>query len=513
MSALMTPPEPIRVDIASLWPEPAPLPSRLLPVEPFYPEMLPTGLRRWGEDIASRMNVPLDFVGIPAMIAAGSLIGKRVGIRPEVNTDWTEVANLWGAIVGPPGAMKSPAVAEAFAPLRHFEAAAAKDYEREKEEYDNAQWFFDAQERQARGSIMARLKDPEDGAVQYDALNLRRELSPPEPPNQKRFIVNDATPEKLGELCRANPMGLMYHRDELLSLFKDLEQEEKATGRAFMMTAWSGQEAYTFDRIGRGTVRIESVNLSVFGTTQPSKLTAYLQNSIRSFDDGMCQRLQLLAWPDCGSKFVDCDRRRDQEARQAAMRCYQSLQCLESEARECQVDPYGGVPYLRFDADAQAAFKAWREKLEAKVRDSDLSPALQSHFAKYRGLAPRLALIWHLASEGYGPVTREAWEMAQLWMTYLTSHAERAYGAIDTDKTDTAARIMRRVTKGDLPPQFTARDVYRNCWSGLKDREGVEHALKMLTDYDWLSADRQLTGGMPKVLYTPNPKALKQTIH
>lgn len=513
MGDILQMPQPVSIPIESIWPDPTPLPSKLLAVDPCYPEMLPTGFRRWGVDIASRMNVPLDFVAIPAMIAAGSLIGKRIGIRPEINTDWTEVANLWGVIVGPPGAMKSPAVAEAFAPLRQFEAAAATNYEREKEDYDRQQWFFEAQEKQARGSIMSRLKDPEDGAVKFDALNLHRELGPPEPPVQKRFIVNDATPEKLGELCRSNPMGMMYHRDELLSLFKDLEQEEKATGRAFMMTAWSGQDAYTFDRIGRGTVRIDSVNLSVFGTTQPSKLTAYLQNSLRSYDDGMCQRLQLLAWPDCGSSFVDCDRRRDQEAREMAIRCYQSLQCIDPHDRECQIDPFGGVPFLRFEPDAQKHFKRWREKLEAKVRDPDISPALQSHFAKYRGLAPRLALIWHLASEGYGPVSLEAWEMAQLWMGYLTSHAERAYGAVDTDKTDIAERIMRRVTKGDLPAAFTARDVYKNCWSGLKDRENVERGLKMLTDFDWLSADRRQTGGLPKVMYTPNPKALERTIH
>ncbi|MEI6641925.1 MAG: bifunctional DNA primase/polymerase, partial [Novosphingobium sp.] len=72
------------------WPDPLPFPDKLLPVPPFRPEMLPTDLRDWVVDIAERMNVPLDFVGIPAMVALGGVIGRRAGIKPQANTDWME---------------------------------------------------------------------------------------------------------------------------------------------------------------------------------------------------------------------------------------------------------------------------------------------------------------------------------------------------------------------------------------------------------------------------------------
>lgn len=99
-------PAPVRIDPDSVWPDPSPLPAALLPVDSFMDEMLPTDLRRWIVDIAERMNVPIDFVAVPAMIAAASLIGRRIGIRPQVHTDWTEAANLWGAITGPPRDLK-----------------------------------------------------------------------------------------------------------------------------------------------------------------------------------------------------------------------------------------------------------------------------------------------------------------------------------------------------------------------------------------------------------------------
>jgi hypothetical protein len=103
--------------------------------------------------------------------------------------------------------------------------------------------------------------------------------------------------------------------------------------------------------------------------------------------------------------------------------------------------------------------------------------------------------------------------MAELWIMYLTSHARRAYAALDTDNTDVAQRIIGRLRKEELPASFTARDIYKCCWSGLKDREQVDRGLQLLVEFDWLEADRVMTGGKPKTVYMVNPKALKKTIH
>lgn len=64
------------------WPDPLPLNDELPPVPPFAPDLLPSQLAPWAQDIAERMNCPLDLVAIPAMIAAGALVGRRIGIRP-----------------------------------------------------------------------------------------------------------------------------------------------------------------------------------------------------------------------------------------------------------------------------------------------------------------------------------------------------------------------------------------------------------------------------------------------
>lgn len=120
------------------WPEPKPLPDGLLPVDAFDPAFLPESIAPWVMDISDRMQCPPDFVGIPAIVALGSVIGRKVAMRPQRKTDWYEVANLWGCIVGRPGAMKSPAMDEALKPLHRLEVEARKGNEAAAKEYELA---------------------------------------------------------------------------------------------------------------------------------------------------------------------------------------------------------------------------------------------------------------------------------------------------------------------------------------------------------------------------------------
>jgi hypothetical protein len=86
-----------RFSRTAAWPEPKPLPNGLLPVAPFDLDFLPTSIGPWVADIADRMQCPLDFVGISATVALGAVIGRKIGVRPQLHTDWIEVANLWGS--------------------------------------------------------------------------------------------------------------------------------------------------------------------------------------------------------------------------------------------------------------------------------------------------------------------------------------------------------------------------------------------------------------------------------
>ena len=109
------------------WPEPKPLPNGLSPVDAFDNRFLPHAIAPWVMDIANRLQCPPDYVAVTAMVALGGTLGRRVGIKPQMRTDWIEIPNLWGAFVGRPGWLKSPAMGEALKPLHRLEAEASKE--------------------------------------------------------------------------------------------------------------------------------------------------------------------------------------------------------------------------------------------------------------------------------------------------------------------------------------------------------------------------------------------------
>ena len=496
------------------WPVPVPLRDELPPVMTFNPSLLPSQFRAWVEDVAERMNCPIDLVAIPAMVSASALIGRRVGIRPQRRTDWLEVGNLWGCVVAPPGSLKTPAASEALGPIRRLEAKAAEDNLAALAAFKASETLFKLEKEQAEKVARAALTDKGKPDGRGVAMSTLLALAEPVAPAARRHLTSDATAEKLGEICAANPMGVMVHRDEMVSLFADLDNPDKASARGFFLSGWGGQEGYTFDRIGRGTVRIPAVNLSVCGTTQPGRLAGYIRESIRRFDDGMVQRLQLLAWPDFGGAFREVDRYPNSDARQAAHECYTDLANLDTVELGAQWDQCDGpnaVPYLRFADDAQEAFTEWRAGLEHKLRTDDLAPAMLAHLSKYRGLVPRLALICHVANNAFGPVSSEATAQAIGWADYLETHARRAYASLSADNAEAARAIWRRIRKDDLQAPFTARDIQRKGWSGLSDKDRVAAGLAALVDADWLqSTETEIgdVGGRRTTTYRPNPKAL-----
>ncbi len=74
---------------------------------------------------------------------------------------------------------------------------------------------------------------------------------------------------------------------------------EREPDRAFFLEAWNGCGGVTSDRIGRGTVHVDNLCVSLLGGIQPAKLLAYLYQAASELEnDGLIQRVQLLVYPD-----------------------------------------------------------------------------------------------------------------------------------------------------------------------------------------------------------------------
>jgi hypothetical protein len=117
------------------WPEPHPIRSTLVPIPPLSPLLIPEPYRAWNQDVALRLQCPIEFVAAATIVMTATVVGAGCGIKPKRHDDWLVIPNLWGGIVGRPGMLKSPAIAEAFRPLERLEAEALVRYEQESKIY------------------------------------------------------------------------------------------------------------------------------------------------------------------------------------------------------------------------------------------------------------------------------------------------------------------------------------------------------------------------------------------
>lgn len=482
-----------------VWPDPLELGEELLPVEPFNPKLLPTSLQDWVSDTAERMQAPIDYLAVGAMVAVSSVIGNKIGIQPKhSDSGWIEVPNLWGGVVGRPSSMKSPVLEIMISPVLELEKKAIKKYEDERatRQFDLSKYEIE------KKAFESKLKK---GQANKADLPLEPKFEP-----QRRYVVNDTTFQKLGELLKDNPNGVLVFQDELSGLIESLSSQGQEGARGFYLTGWNGRQSYVFDRIGRGTTLIPRLCLSVLGGFQPAKLRQHLGAAVAGgkHDDGMAQRFQLLVFPDTADswKYVDRSPRYDFTTIEEV---FDRLDKLDPQLIGAQCDFGRDIPVLRFDDDAQALFVKMLTKLEQKLRSGTLDPALESHLAKYRKLIPSLSLLIHLIDIGHGPIGVIALKKAWGWAKYLESHARRVY-AVATGIKDQATRsLISLVESGKLKDGFTAREVYRTGRSGLTRQEDAQEAIDALVELGWLRAlpDQSIGKlGRPSYRYLINPK-------
>lgn len=212
------------------------MPDGLLPVAQFDPAFLPESIAPWVADFAERMQCPPEFVAVPAMVALGAVLGHKLAVRPQRKTDWAEVPNLWGCIVGRPGMLKSPAMAEALKPLHRLEKTAREAHASAQAAHTRELELFKLKSDAARDAARKALR-------RCPAASLPDDLIEPEPPKARRYVVNDTSYEALGEILADNPHGVLAFRDEFVSLLKGLDGEEHAAARGFFLTAWTGRAA------------------------------------------------------------------------------------------------------------------------------------------------------------------------------------------------------------------------------------------------------------------------------
>lgn len=479
----------------------------LVPEAPALPpDFLPDTLKPWLLDIADRAQIPLEMVAAPAIVGLSSVIGRGVGICPKRLDDWMVVPNLWGAAIARPGTLKSYAMAEPLKPLKRLATRARDDFKQQSYDGGAEKAVIEAQIAAVKDDLKKAARDADDEAMETHKGRIARmqESLDNAEPIERRYTTSDTTTEKLAEIINQNPRGILVQRDELYGLLKTLDRADRPGGREFYMEGWNGDTGLEVDRIGRGSIDVPALTLSVYGTMQPGKLQSYARAALGggTDDDGLLQRFQVMVWPESSRDWENVDRAPDLAAFERAAELFRVLDTELSHLTPETEFP-ATIPTIRFDNEAQDLFDEWRDELETRLRSErmDSTPAFASHMSKYRSLMPSLALIFHLAEvvpRGDLPaVSFHAAQLAAGWCEYLEQHAKKVYAAELNPDLAAAHALMDKIRTGRIEDEMKVRDVYRHGWSGLTEPEQVFGGLGILTKHGIARPEEIQTGGNP----------------
>ena len=484
------------LDSSQAWPEkPVALDIQLPAVEELRESLIPGPLSKWVFDVAKRMdNAAPDFVAVAAMVQAGALLGRKVGIRPKRHDDWVVIPNLWGGLVGMPASMKTPALEAALKPIKRLAAKAKIDYEDALKNHDFDKVIYAAQHKALKETLQAKAKELTLDKGSADDLKAFKkefeELKEPEAPIQRRYVTNDTTIEKLAEILAENPDGILYYADELMRFLRGLDRVGREADRAFYLEAWNGSGSFEVDRIGRGSIFVPALCVSLLGGIQPGPLSKYVIDAMEDTDkaDGLLQRFQVMVYPDLRSNPTDIIP--DAKARNKAYEVFENLANLDAGEFGAAASP-DDVPTIGFSEEAQEIFNEWRAEFEPRYGSKDQLVAIQSHMLKFRSLFASLALIFEAidfvgGSSSGGSISKISAMRAAGWCEYLESHALRVYSPLMDTPERRAELLLHKILTKEIKPGAKVREIYRKQWSGLKTYESVAEALTILSHHGWV---------------------------
>ena len=417
----------------------------------FEPPSLPRGLlpdvlERFAHDQGMDMGADMSGLAMSALAVCAGAIPDNVQLQVKRhNNGWLESARLWVALVGPPSSKKTPIMAAAARPLRKIDADQARDYAEQRSKYE---------------------KLPKEEKLKAT------------PPKQVRSVLQDTTIEAAQDILKDSPDGLLCYQDELSGWFGAMDKYSAGRGsakdRAFWLEAFNGG-SYSVQRVGRGSVFIENLSISLVGGIQPEPIRQIADDSV---DDGLLQRLLPIT-------LTPAVAGRDEEASPVVAEYAQLIGKLHGLAQAV----------LRFDEGAQS----YRQELEVrhlKLQSLErVHRKLAAHIGKYDGIFARLCIIWHCIENvaGFGdvPLTvseQTARRVGAFLHGFLLPHAIAFYAGVLglTNDHDSVAAIAGYILAHGLT-KITNRDLKRG--DRIMRRLGPDEALaafEQLESFGWL---------------------------
>lgn len=467
-AALATAAEPVTLSEAGK-------PHPKLPAFPSH--VLPRSMQGLIESGAGSMLVPAEFIGLPILVLAGAVIGNAWEI--ELKGGWREGPNLYAAIVGDPGAKKTPAMKLALRGVHLIQSNLSAQYRAAKADFDEEYALWEKAPKKDRGA-------------------------PPLAPKFAHLWTSDSTTEALAEML-SESKGLVLFRDELVGWVKSMDAYRsggKGADRQHYLSMWS-RSPIKIDRKSRpDPIIVDRPCLSVVGGIQPDVLPDLVEHASR--DDGFIDRL-LFAYPDIGP-----DRWTEGGVDEATQIAVEKLFAAMYDLTGAEMPSGDVVPRVaRFGGEARSLWHEWYDENAAEHRDDNMTASLRGTWAKLPSQLARLTLILHIAwaaDAGQMPssiIPEATLAAAIVLVDYFKAHVRAVMGELRTPRTRLEERIVRGLV--EIGPS-TTRTVQTKILNEAIKYDRVKATLEAMLEAGTVTVGETPKGGRgrPGRLWTAN---------
>lgn len=484
-------------DFTPEWPEPEARYLRPeLPAPPALPlaEVFGETWARWIAEAAESKSAPPDYIAAALLSVSGALIGNTRWISPWAG--WAEPPIIWSMAIGTPSMNKSPGFDAILGPLRKLEGLARKQCEGALTEWRDRAEVAKLAEATWKEAAKTAIKQGTEPPAKP------KEANPGAEPVRPRYVLTDATVERLGVILAGQPRGALIFRDELAGWLQGMTRYSGGgSDRPFWLEAYGGR-GFSVERMGREPVYVDHLSVGVLGGIQPDRLKTLL---FKSDDDGLLARFMPI-WP-LAAPIKRPSAGADDAFLTEALGRLIALQMPIGE--EGLLRPWC-VPFAPHAADL---FQTYRETVRSW--ETGAEGLLLSFIGKLPGLAARVALVLAFldyAATGQEPpkaIGIDAFGRAAHFIeAYALPMARRAYADASIPKEERAARRLASILSGQRLERFSTREILKMERNGLSGKAELNPALVLL---DEAAIIRRIDlppgpkGGAPQRLYAVNP--------
>ncbi len=370
-------------DLPAFRPEQEPeqdTPARIQYDEPEEYESIPTDcfppiLAQFILHVSKIIGCDPSFVAMPLLSVVGSLIGMTRELY--FNSEYRVPPILWTAVIGESGTGKSPGFRAAMKPLFRLQTIAEQKNREALDIYDREVMSYESEIKVWNRKVKESDTIPPD------------EPKKPEYPPIIAHCIDDTTTEKLADLFKHNPKGLLQHKDELSGLFGGFDKYTAAKGSdsALYLKLYDAGAIQVHRKSDRLPLYVPHASLNLTGGIQPGIFKQAMSKDYRQ--NGMMARF-IFAYPPANPLPFPSENGTPEEFVKQIDELFDNL----NEFQPCMIQDNCLVPLrVYLTPEARNSYKTYYERSRDEWYFKDSQE--QSAWSKFNATVLRIALIFH----------------------------------------------------------------------------------------------------------------------